>query len=141
MRRRPLSTLGIALFCGLAAAYLTLGYLRGQPAPVAASELNPLQVVVAARDLPSGATLSAQDVRVMSWAGDAVPPGYIGSPDEVIGHGLLVPMRANEPLLTNKLAGEGAGTGLPILIPQGMRAVSVKPPSSEPDRALKRKNW
>lgn len=126
MRRRPLSTLGIALFCGLAAAYLSMGYLKGQPAPVAVSPGNPLQIVVAARDLPIGSRLAAEDVRVMAWQGDSIPPGFIGSTEEVIGHGLLMPVRANEPLLTSKLAGAGAGTGLPILIPPGMRAVSVR---------------
>lgn len=126
MRRRPIPTLGIALFCGLAAAYLTLGYVRGEPVQIPVSELNPLQVVVAARDLPIGARLAPEDVRVMAWSGDSIPPGFIGSADEVIGHGLLMPLRANEPLLTSKLAGEGAGSGLPILIPSGMRAVSVR---------------
>jgi len=38
----------------------------------------------------------------------------------------VVPISRGEFILTNKLAGENAGFGLPALIPPGMRAVSVR---------------
>jgi pilus assembly protein CpaB len=39
---------------------------------------------------------------------------------------VITPVSANEPLMTAKLADKEAGGGLPIVIPEGMRAVSVK---------------
>jgi pilus assembly protein CpaB len=39
---------------------------------------------------------------------------------------VVLPISKGEFILTNKLAGENAGSGLPSLIPPGMRAVSVR---------------
>jgi pilus assembly protein CpaB len=44
----------------------------------------------------------------------------------VVGRGVITPVRVNEPLLEGKLATKGAGGGLSVTIPEGMRAVSVK---------------
>jgi pilus assembly protein CpaB len=38
---------------------------------------------------------------------------------------LIVPVQENEPILDAKLAAKGVGGGLPVIIDQGMRAVSV----------------
>jgi pilus assembly protein CpaB len=43
----------------------------------------------------------------------------------VVGRGLIVPVAENEPLLEGKLAARGAGGGLPVIIDEGMRALSV----------------
>ena len=48
------------------------------------------------------------------------------TPDEIVGRGLIVPMVKNEPILPAKLASKEAGAGLPPVIPEGMRAVSVR---------------
>ncbi len=44
----------------------------------------------------------------------------------MLGHGVIVPISKGEFILPNRLAGEHAGSGLPSLIPPGMRAVSVR---------------
>ena len=41
------------------------------------------------------------------------------------GRGLIVPVQENKPILDAKLANKGMGGGLPVIIDQGMRAVSV----------------
>jgi pilus assembly protein CpaB len=43
----------------------------------------------------------------------------------VVGRGVIAPVRLNEPLLDSKLGDRAGGAGLPIVIPEGMRAVSV----------------
>lgn len=127
MRRRSATLLLTALLCGGLAGYLALGSLRGGGlAADARPDGEPLRVVVAARDLPGGAVLGLEDVMTIPWPGETLPSGYIRSPEQVVGHGLLAPVHSNEPLLTSKLAGEGAGGGLPILIPAGMRGISVR---------------
>src|SRR5690606_16244523 len=55
-----------------------------------------------------------------------LPVGYYGSSAEVIGRGLITPVAANEPLMATKLADIESGGGLPIVIPEGMRALSVR---------------
>lgn len=123
-KQRTWLVLTLALLCGGSAAYLALGYIRAQAAPVLA-QVSARKIAVAARELPVGALLKPEDVRLVRWPGDALPQGYYSSPDEVVGRGLTTSLRPNEPLIDGKLAGKGEGGGLPPLIPDGMRALSV----------------
>lgn len=117
----------LAAVSGVAAGVLALNFVNNRPAiiptPVMASTTG---VAVAARDLDLGSVVGPADVRMVEWPGDAVPQNYARSPGEVIGRGLITKVLAGEPLLLTKLAQKGAGGGLPIVIPEGMRALSVK---------------
>ena len=77
------------------------------------------KAIVAAKDLPVGATITEQDVRVIDSPGNAVPAGLIATPQDAIGRGLMSPVRLNEPLLDSKLAPRGGGTGMNVIIEQG----------------------
>jgi pilus assembly protein CpaB len=116
----------LALVSGGAAGYLALGYMNRPLSPRLASANATTHIVVAARDLALGTMLAPGDVKTIDWPSLTVPPGYATREDEVLGHGLITPVSANEPLMTAKLADKEAGGGLPIVIPEGMRAVSVK---------------
>src|SRR5471030_3388578 len=83
-------------------------------------------VVVAAADLDIGAELRREDIRIIDWPANAVPANAIGDPKDVIGRGLILPVIENEPFLPMKLASTEAGSGLPPVIPPGLRAVSVR---------------
>ena len=125
-QRRLLMILMLAIVCGGSAAYFALTYLRQNTPRLMAAESPQHQVAVAARDLPLGTVLKAEDVRMIDWRGDAVPQGFLTSADLVVGRGLITSVRANEALLEGKLAAKGAGAGLSVTIPEGMRAVSVR---------------
>ena len=84
------------------------------------------KAVVAAKDLPVGAVLSEQDVRVVDWPGNAVPAGLISSPQDAVGRGLMSPVKLNEPFLEAKLAPKGAGGGMAVIIEPGKRALSLR---------------
>ena len=83
-------------------------------------------IVVAAADIAPGARIDEKDIRVVRMPVGDIPEGGFHSIAEVAGRGVVVPMARNEPVLLSKLAPEQAGAGLPALIPNGMRAVSVK---------------
>jgi pilus assembly protein CpaB len=85
-----------------------------------------VDVVVASRDLPSGSLVGADDVRTIRWPADAVPAGYSSSVSEVVGRGLLLTVRENEPMLSSKLARPEAGGGMSISIPEGKRALTFR---------------
>jgi len=104
---------------------VALRYLRERATPLMATEPPRKKAVVAVRSLPMGALLTEQDVKTIDWSGGVLPTGYFGSPQEVVGRGLIVPVAENEPLLEGKLAARGAGGGLPVIIDEGMRALSV----------------
>jgi pilus assembly protein CpaB len=127
--KRLLIVLLLAVVTGSTAGYLALDQLRREPPQAVAALVSTggkVQLAVAARDLPTGALLAPEDVRLVDWPGEVLPLGYSGSTEELVGRGLLVGVRANEPLLAEKLADRDGGGGLPILIPEGMRAVSVR---------------
>ena len=91
-----------------------------------ASQHKAVQIVVAATDLSVGTTLSQKDVALLDWYSDALPTGAFTKPTDVVGHPLLYPMSAKEPVLARDLGVEGAGIGLAGKIPEGMRAVAIR---------------
>ena len=125
-QKRLLIVLLLALACGGTAAYLSIQYMGRTAAPKAVAQTRTDQLAVAARDVPAGTVLRAEDVRLIPWSGGALPAGYANSAAAVVGRGVITPVAMNEPLLLAKLADKEAGGGLPIVIPEGMRAMSVK---------------
>jgi pilus assembly protein CpaB len=117
--------LAVALASGGLAALLAMRYLQQKATPLAAQPVK-ANMVVAARPLPVGTILSDEHVRTLAWTGGPLPLGYIGSPKEVVGRGLMGNLQENEPLLESKLAPKGAGGGLPIIINEGKRGLTMR---------------
>lgn len=124
--RRLFIVMALALLSGLAAAWLALNYLRQPENPIRTVEPTATEVVVAARDLSLGTVLTAEDVKLASWPGGLLPEGYSSSVEEVLGRGVITNVVLNEPLISSKIAVKEAGGGLPIVIPEGYRGVSVR---------------
>jgi pilus assembly protein CpaB len=126
MRTGTLFVLVLALLSGGIAGYAALQVVRARaPVAVATEPRTSQQVVVAARDLQVGALLGEEDVRTVEWPGNAVPAGFATSIPDVVGRGLITPVRMNEPLLEGKMSDRNGQGGLPIIIPEGMRAITV----------------
>src|SRR5581483_5935064 len=87
---------------------------------------NTAEVMVAASDLQVGARVEDRDIKVIHIPAADLPPGAPRRKADVVGHGVIIPISKGEFILPNRLAGENAGSGLPALIPPGMRAVSVR---------------
>lgn len=125
--RRLIIVLVLALISGLLAGWLALQIIGNRsdrgPGTVQAPSA---EIVVAARDLPLGRVLTAEDVKVIGWPGDVIPENASTTVEEVLGRGVITPVTMNEPLLAGKMAVKEAGGGLPIVISEGMRAVSVR---------------
>jgi len=83
-------------------------------------------VIVAANDIQVGAKLQDGDIRMVKVPASVVPPNSFRSRSQIIGRGVILPIQRGEFILPSKLAAENAGSGLPSLIPPGMRAVSVR---------------
>ena len=82
-------------------------------------------IVVAAKDLEIGTAVAAGDLKVIAWTG-SVPKGAFTDIAHTTGRAVLYPMFENEAILDAKLAPIGSGAGLPAVIPEGMRAVSIR---------------
>ena len=123
-RMRVFLVFVLAVTAGGALAFGTYNYMQRLPAKSTSMPTKP--VVVAASDLDIGAELRREDIRIIDWPATAVPANSISDPAEVIGRGLILPVIENEPFLPMKLAAKDAGSGLPPVIPPGLRAVSVR---------------
>src|ERR1039458_3585713 len=123
-RSRLLMIGGLALAVGLLVAFTVYNRLRTFAG--SANNAGGVPVVVAADDIQVGAKVQAQDVLVVTIPAAAVPPGAFSATSKVLGRGAVMPVSKGEFILPSKLAALNAGAGLPSLIPQGMRAVSVR---------------
>jgi pilus assembly protein CpaB len=85
-----------------------------------------VDVLVAADDIQVGARIEEHDVRTVKYPSSSLPAGTYSARSKVMGRGVILPISRGEFILPSKLAPENAGSGLPSLIPPGMRAVSVR---------------
>lgn len=124
MRNRIFAVLVVAVLAGGTLAYGTYNFMQAQPVKSVAMPTRP--VVVAAADLRLGTALKKEDLQVIAFPAGAVPEGSFSQVAELIDRGLIAPVVKNEPILPGKIASKEAGSGLPPIIPEGMRAVSVR---------------
>jgi pilus assembly protein CpaB len=125
MRNRIFAVLAIAVLAGGGLAYGTYNLMQQSGTTQTVSA--PTQpVVVAAVDLQLGTALKKEDLTTLNFPQGTAPAGSFSKPEEIVERGLIVPVVKNEPILSAKLAPTEAGAGLPPVIPEGMRAVSVR---------------
>jgi pilus assembly protein CpaB len=122
MNRTRLLMIGVlALALGLLAsvyAYKNLQKTGGNTEPG-------IEVIVAADDLQVGTKVSERDIKVIHVNASDLPAGAPRRKADVLGHGVILPITKGDFILQTKLGGENQ-SGLPALIPPGMRAVSVR---------------
>jgi pilus assembly protein CpaB len=123
-RSRLLMIGGLALAVGLLVSFSVYSRLRNFAG--ASAYAGGVPVVVAADDIPVGSRLDVRDVHVINLPQAAVPQGAFTGTSQILGRGAILPMSKGEFILNSKLAPLNAGAGLPSMIPQGMRAVSVR---------------
>jgi pilus assembly protein CpaB len=125
-QQRIVLILVLAVIAAAVAGFSTLRFLSTRPVTtVTAPSARKATVVLASRDLPVGHRINAEDVRTVEWPAELVPTGFHSQTADVVGRGLITGVRTNEPLLSSKIAEPGSGAGLPIVIPEGQRAMSI----------------
>ncbi len=123
-RARTLIVLLVAVLVGGILSYAVYNFLQNRPATIVKTpEKN---IVVAAGTLPLGTLLKDENLKFVAWPAPNVPQGYFDRKEDLVSRGTIQPLVENEPILESKLAPKGTGAGLPPIIPQGMRAVSIR---------------
>jgi len=112
----------VALALGAFVSLFVYKNLQGRPATIEAGA----DVIVAADDIQVGSRVEERDVRIARFPASGLPAGAYTKRSQVMGRGVIIPISKGEFILPSKLAPENAGSGLPSLIPPGMRAVSVR---------------
>jgi Flp pilus assembly protein CpaB len=122
MKRNMVPLLGIAFVVAIISTGVFYGLFAGKLR--SSSELPGHAIVVAARDLDRGTVIQRSDLRVSEVQG--VLGGSFSKPEQAAGATLLTSMKANEPLLEDRVSQPvsqgGAGGGV---VPSGMRAVTM----------------
>lgn len=124
MRNRLFAVFALAIAAGGGLAFATYRMQGGQSAAPAAMPTQP--IVIAAADLQLGTELKAEDLKVINFPKGQAPQGAFAAPSDILGRGVISAIVKGEPVLPGKLASKEAGFGLPTVIPEGMRAISVR---------------
>jgi pilus assembly protein CpaB len=122
-RTRLLMIGGLALALGVLVSALVYKNLQGRGPSTGEPGAD---VIVALDDIQVGARVEDHDVRIARFPVSGLPAGAYSKKSQVLGRGVIIPITKGEFILPSKLAPENAGSGLPSLIPPGMRAVSVR---------------
>ncbi len=83
------------------------------------TEEKPVNVIVAARDLGAGETLTAADLATLPMAPDVAPQDAVTNPEQLIGQTLAVVRFAGEPITSRHL-------GPPVALQSNERGVAVR---------------
>lgn len=123
-RNRTLAVVALSILMASVAAFGM--YEVVQRIPVREVEVANYQVVVAAKSLPMGTRLAAEDLKVIAWPSKNPIAEAHSDPAKIVDRGLIDSVSENEPITEKKMAPIEAGAGLSPSIPAGMRAMSVK---------------
>lgn len=132
MGNRNIIVIAVAALIGIVAVIVANSYLTGSEARdrVAAEESRLVQIAVARIPLEYGATLTSENIRMVSWPSTSLPTGAFQSLKGLYGSAqprvVLRPIEAGEPILPGKITGFGGRASLSELIETDMRAVAVR---------------
>jgi pilus assembly protein CpaB len=124
MNRSRLLLIGVAAL--VLGAFVSMTVYRNLQSRSTVDNRPGVDVVVAAADLQVGAKIDEKDVKVVRFPAGELPPHIYQKTSSIVGRGVVLPISLGDFILPGKLAAENAGSGLPSLIPPGMRAVSVR---------------
>ena len=121
---RTVVVVGFALVMATVASFAV--YSAIQRIPVRQVEVAGTPVVVAAETVPVGTLIEAKHLRTVAWPARDQVEGAVADPSSLVGRGAIVTIGKNEPVTMTKVAEAGSGSGLPPMIPSGMRAISIR---------------
>lgn len=124
--RRPLGFFILAGTAAMLAALVVYSALQRREAELMRAKLGTTEIVVAARALPLGSKLEPDSVKLARWPRETLPAGAFTDTQAVMNAYAKSTFVENEPIVADKLfMGQKTAGVLPLLIPAGMRAMSV----------------
>ena len=120
--------LGVAIVLGLFAVYIANVYITGSKKQ--ADLGGTTKVAVASVPMAYGTELTPDKVRFVDYPNASIPPGSFTNAGQLMPVNqkrfALLPMGINEPILATKISAPGAGASIAALLPDGMRAATVR---------------
>ena len=128
MSRQSMIALGVAIVLGLFAVYIANVYITGSKKQ--ADLGGTTKVAVASVPMVYGTELTPDKVRFVDYPNASIPPGSFTNAGQLMPVNqkrfALLPMGINEPILATKISAPGAGASIAALLPDGMRAATVR---------------
>jgi pilus assembly protein CpaB len=128
MSRQSLIALGLAIVLGLAAVFGANLFLNRSQQK--AYEGATTKVAVASAPLAFGTDITPDKIRFVDYPNTSIPPGAFTSAAVLLPAGqkrvALMAIAVNEPILPNKISAAGQGASIAALLPDGMRATTVR---------------
>lgn len=122
---KPIIPIALGLVFAGIAAFMTLGYLKGQDEPENVAKTTQ-SVVVATSEIGRGEVVTLEQVKLIEWPIETVPEGSFLNKEQAIGQLARNRIYPNDPLTQQKLLDSNSPSVLAMLIPAGRRAISVK---------------
>lgn len=110
----------------LVAATATFVVYRALEAARAENRVVTEPLVVANEQIPEGASLTREALRVEQWPAGTLPESAYFSLDSAVGRVARVPIFEGEPIVSGRLAPPGTDPGLQVKITPGQRAMAVR---------------
>ena len=123
MNRRFISVLMFAFVVAAGASFALYKMINGRISE--AAPVPTTTILVATKTLEIGTVIREEDLRESAWPG-VTPQGSIGKRADALGRGVTAAIFEGEPVTSGRLGAVGAGGGLAVTIPQGMRAVAIR---------------
>src|SRR5256886_1022421 len=128
--RKPANIFLLAIIVGALSAAMIYRHLRTMNMEVEAAKAagqHPVTDVVVARDTISiGSRVTTDQLKIVTWPAEAQPEGSVHDPRDLVGTIARTTIGKNHPVSKTELIAQGAGGLLPLMIEEGMRAMSVK---------------
>ncbi|HKV56197.1 MAG TPA: Flp pilus assembly protein CpaB [Candidatus Binataceae bacterium] len=124
--RRPITFVLLAGVAAFIAAMLVYSALKKREAEVQQAMAKSMSIVVAAHDLSIGTKIDPSALKLSRWSRDDVPPGAFTDLSAPLNEYAKTSFVQSEPIVADRLFKGDKNAGiLPLLIPTGMRAISV----------------
>ncbi len=128
MSRQTLIALAGAIVLGLVAVFIANSYLNHAQTQAYAGGTT--KIAVARVPMAYGTEITPDKVRFVDYPNTSIPPGAFTSAQLLLPDGkkrqALTQIATNEPILKDKISAEGQGASISALLPDGMRAATVR---------------
>jgi pilus assembly protein CpaB len=112
----------------LVAVYVANSYLTASQQRV--EQGGTAKIAVAAVPMAFGVDVTPDKIRFVDYPNSSIPPGSFRDLSQLLPEGkrrvALLPISVNEPILASKLSAAGTGASIAALLPDGMRAATVR---------------
>ena len=124
--KNPYLLLGLAAVLGLGAAVMASHWIQVRVSAAEQSAQGGLPVVVTTVEIPFGAKIEREQVKLMNWPKENIPETAYTSIDQVIGKFTNQRMTPGEVVLHDRAVELGGGSSLSMQIAPTKRAITVR---------------